>query len=313
MFLNAERGRCDICSGVLPARLVHTPVHQPGARLCGSLVCAFKHQTLPAAHKCVVCDRPLTSIQWPQRCCAAPACAAEMRRRSPAAQASQMEVEAFNTSGQHRRRSAAARGIPQHVAETFPPTLIPANKARISKLPKSRRAAFEAHLRSCLHDAQQAMRDTAVDEPLRYEAEPLDNSHRTAAERSALSQLMIAGCIMCRGRCCLGGSDHAFHSAETLRKYLLRHPDRDTERIVAEFMNDMGEHTMTNGCVFQGEHGCTLDSERRSPTCHQYFCPGLRSAYDQHEPGEPVRAYFVQIRNGKITRSQFVEAQPPTV
>lgn len=259
-----------------------------------------------------MCDRPLAVAQRAQRCCEASECKAELRRRSPSVQAASLERAAFEQSAEHRRRSAASRGIAKEVAETFRPALIPVNKARVSKLPTARRKLFETHLRNSLRDAQRKLKDDPGDTPLLFEAVPLEDHWRSDEERAALSQLMIAGCTMCRGRCCLNGQEHAFHSVETLRKYLQRHPNDDLESIVVKFMNDMGEYTMTNGCVFQGEQGCTLDAERRSPTCHQYFCPGLRSAYDQHEAGEPVRAYFVQIRKGKIARTQFIEVGPRT-
>ena len=66
---------------------------------------------------------------------------------------------------------------------------------------------------------------------------------------------------------------------------------------------------MTDGCVFQGEQGCTLSRELRSEMCNRYECNGLRTLRERFREGEPVRAYFVNRTARGLRGGAFVEAQ----
>jgi hypothetical protein len=204
-----------------------------------------------------------------------------------------------------RDRSAAQRGIDVTARRSYALAVLPRNTARSSRLPARRRAAFEQHLRNNLAEARGRLAAGDVSEP-RY-VEPTLESRSPAGLQAELALLGV-GCAACRGSCCSKGHDHAFNSVDTMMQYLHAHPTDDDDSIVGRYMSWIGPRTMTGGCVFQQETGCSLPRDLRADICNRFYCDGLLMIRHRFSEGEPVRAYFVHRWKGGFTGDRFVDA-----
>ncbi|MBC7843853.1 MAG: hypothetical protein H7099_16145 [Gemmatimonadaceae bacterium] len=274
-----------------------------GTVLCLSQLCAAQHAALLPVFKCAHCTRPLTASQRASGHCDGRACRdAEMRVRRAAAL--QIETDLVERLVRQRELVAAERGIPPTEQATYRLAILPYNDDEVSSLPAQRRARHEAHLRAQLARARVRRVDLAWDAATRS-CDPSDE--RSSPPQSAESRLLHAACASCRGWCCRQAGDDAFLTDETMLDVLDRFPTLDDDAIVARYLQHIGTHTMTRGCVYQGELGCTLSPVLRADICHSFHCTGLRMMKDQYADGAPMRAWFVHRRGGHVTSDRFVE------
>ncbi|MDZ7630327.1 MAG: hypothetical protein U5K74_02920 [Gemmatimonadaceae bacterium] len=275
--------------------------------LCRSHHCAARHSALPSVAKCQECTRPLTLAQRAAGFCGSAACREEVyRTRESAAVARKAALLA--ELQRRRRRSAAQRGIPLVEDDTYRVALLPYNTDRVSRLPARRRMRHEAHLRACLAEARQTLAGSPPDARLEPAAlEPVSPPVPHTPRQRAESQLLLAGCAACRGACCREAGDHAFISAGMMVGYLQRHPTADDDAVVAQYLSHIGDMTMTHGCVYQSNRGCTLAPALRADICHRFHCTGLMMLKGQFAEHEPVRAYMVHRRGQAVSGDRFVE------
>ena len=294
--IKASVTTCVICGASLP---VWRPLD---GVLCRSLTCAARHRALAPAGRCAECTRPLTASQRARGYCDSQSCRAEVLRvRREAAAADRASLLAKIEA--RRTRAAARRGIARDDAATYRAALLPRNDDRVSKLSRRRRADHEAHLRQSLAGAR-AQRAASRRPPVMDV--PAEVITPTATER-AHARLLLAGCAACRGRCCRQGGDHAFICEDTMLAQLQRDPSAGDETIIQRYLQHLGDRTMTHGCVYQGEHGCTLAPELRADICHRFLCTGLLMLPGQVGPDQPVRAYLIHRRGERLTGDRFVE------
>ncbi len=206
-----------------------------------------------------------------------------------------------------RNRSAASRGISVAERESYKLAILPRIYNRPSALPPVRRNAFEAHLRANLAKARARL---AAGESL-APAAPINarqpGDTRSEAEREAERKLLGAGCAACRGWCCLAGGNHAFNDVDTMVRYLQAFPTHDDETIVARYLSYLAPRTLTGGCVYQHEHGCTLPRDLRADVCNRFYCSHINMIRNEYNAGDPVRAYFVHVEAGRLVGDRFVE------
>jgi hypothetical protein len=205
-----------------------------------------------------------------------------------------------------RRRSAAQRGIPREDRDSYRLAILPFNTARPSALPRERRDAFEAHLRSNITKAREQLAAGVVPTPPTAPVRRPDDG-RSEAEFEAERKLLGAGCAACRGQCCHLGGNHAFNEVNTMMLYLQRFPTHDDETIVSRYLSYLAPRTLSRGCVYQEEGGCSLPRDLRSDVCNRFYCTSIRVLRNQFAAGEPVRAYFLQQRDGRLVGDRFVE------
>ncbi len=203
-----------------------------------------------------------------------------------------------------RGRSAAQRGISAEQAATYHPALLPHNDDRPSRLPVRRRAQHAAHLRRCLAEARASL---AAQSPAEPRASPVPGEPQRTAREHAEAAVLLAGCAACRGRCCRQAKDHAFISADQMMVLLQRNPGVTDDAIVARYLSHAGEVTLTHGCVYQSQQGCTLDPALRADICHRFLCNGLTTLQRAIREGEPIRAYIVHRRGEELRGDRFIE------
>ncbi len=208
----------------------------------------------------------------------------------------------------HSRRSevAAHHGVLHAESASYVVAMIPFSEARVSELPRTRRDALEGVLRQNVAAARAIMHADAEIGPETLLSAPLV-MHDSDALQHAESELRAAGCAACRGHCCMAGGNHAFNRVETMVRVMRANGAWSDDELVDAYLGFVAEHTMTDGCVYQGAQGCTLSRELRSEICNRYECNGLRMLRGQFDEGQPVRAYFVHREGGELRGGEFVE------
>ena len=288
---------CVMCGTPLPT---WRPL---GGVVCVSQRCAAQHAALLPTFKCAQCTRPLTMPQRATGHCDHVACRDSATRERRAA-AEQIETDLIERLVLQRAYVAPDRGVPADEQATYRLAILPFNDDRTSPLPLSRRTRHEEHLRQQLsraHVRRASSPDCAAIEAFDPASQP------SSPTEIAESRLMLAACASCRGECCRQGGDTAFITDETMLAVLQRFPSLDDDAIIAHYMQHIGDDTMSLGCVYQGDRGCTLAPELRAEVCHSFHCTGLRMMKDKYVEGAPMRAYFVHRRGGHVTSDRFVE------
>jgi hypothetical protein len=275
--------------------------------LCGAAPCVARHAAIPASQKCRVCTRPLAVARWAAGLCDSRSCFETWTLERPFQIARETYAESMQEAAQQRDRAAAQRGIPPEERATYRTVILPHNTDRASRLSQTRRIIFEQHLRSNLAAARARLAAGERWEPATGRNQPLPQDTRTDAERAAEAQLLLEGCAMCRGECCSHGENHAYQGVDTMMRYLHDFPDHDDEAIVTRYLVYIGARTMTNGCIYQGETGCTLPTNLRADLCNRFFCGNIHTIRHQYRAGEKVRAYFLRRRGDKLVDGRFVE------
>ena len=227
--------------------------------------------------------------------------------RRPLEESQKVRATLLATAPKRRDRSAASRGIPAGERASYKLAILPHIDNRPSALPKERREAFEAHLRANIAKARERGAAGEVSAYVAPANARIPGDIRSEAERDAEAKLLGAGCAACRGWCCLGGGNHAFNDVETMLRYIEAFPTHNDDEIVARYLSFVASHTLTNGCVYQHEHGCTLPRDLRADICNRFFCSHLDAIRNEYTHGEPVRAYFAHVKGGRLVGDRFVE------
>lgn len=167
--------------------------------------------------------------------------------------------------------------------------LVPSNNSAITKLPKSRSAAFVAHLREIYRDVQA---NTPSNHPT-YIADIEQD------DPPALKHLLSYACATCKGNCCRLGETHAFQDYWSLQRYLRTQGCVTEDEIIGQFVSYLPEYSTNEACVFQGNKGCTLPENMRSITCNNHKCYPLIEFQRQiaSHPGSTRAVGAVRGRN----------------
>lgn len=274
--------------------------------VCASFVCRKRHADLPEAQKCGNCGHPLQVSQYVSGVCGAAACASATRQR-PLAAAALAAREQLEQAAILRDTVGEAQRVPLAVRVRYPLAVLPINVNRTTVLPTARRRAFEATLRQNLAEARARLaRGESCPRP-RATHRPGEEAGLPPAEQAARAKLVVAACTACRGACCLSAGDHAFNSPVTMMRYLREHPRVDDEQIVHRYLAAMPERTVSNGCVFQGDTGCTLQPALRADVCGTFYCSEVQVLFSAHVPGDPVRAFMVHASDDGLVIGKFVD------
>lgn len=303
---------CVICQAPL------TQLFLRDAIVCSSTVCQWTLSVMPANRRCVTCTRPLGDAQVASGLCGRAACHDAWATTGALGEARAALRETMERATAHRAESAAAQGVAPDEVESYRLAVIPRNPHDSTPLPAERRTLFEAHLRRTITQARDllaadAARDatdpsgaSVVPDSTEPDAPP-ETDGVSAERRAAQNSLLGRGCATCRGSCCTNGGNHAFVHADRIRQYLHRHPTRDDDTIVADYLSHVGELTVDGSCLFHQETGCSLPREMRGTVCNSYHCTGLQGLINRFHDGDPVRAYFVHKEGTTLSGGSFVQ------
>jgi len=292
------RRECVICSTPIAAW------RAPTAVLCESLSCAFRFAAIPAHEKCLICTRPVPPLLRLERHCGSTRCRQTLLVERPSAGRMLVREALLAGAPAYRAQQAQASGLSEAEGQSFAFALLPHNRDQVKRLPKRRRRAFEKHLRTQLAAARRALLEGAspsgpsVDEPPK---EPL--TPRGRAELAILG----AGCGTCRGNCCRGGGNHAYHGEDSMARYLKRFPQHDDDAVIADYLHYVPSSTMSEGCIYQRDDGCGLPRDMRANICNVFYCEGLQAIRYAHQDGGPVRAFFAHHDGHTLYGGTFMD------
>ncbi len=283
---------CLICEAPL------SPLEALASTVCARVACRWAHRALPANEACVVCGRRLAIHDRAARTCSDRTCRTtqllERQRAREQARRAQLDARA----GALRDRGAADAGVA--APETYPVTVLPSLDAPATHLPKQRRRALREHLVPIVAQA------FATDGP----APPAADDEREApAHAPHLDAAMGSACAQCRGYCCGGGGEHAYLTADTMRRYRAAHPDATPDDVVGAYLRCVGATTYRRSCIFHGATGCTLPRAMRSDTCNRFLCEPLRTFERRVRDGDAARAFFAPSDAEGARSGAFVDAR----
>jgi len=301
--MQTDRTNCAMCGKPIAAWRLSTSV------LCESPSCAFQFKSLPADKKCVICTRPVPPSLRADRYCGDLRCRHTLFVSRPLAAAKRAHAEMMANAPTYRAAAAAALGMAPEDGESYLLSVIPQNLDQVQPLPMSRRLAFEAHLRAKLAGARERLASappTMADDAPAGEVTPASDEPMTPRKRAELA-ILGAGCGTCRGQCCRGGGDHAYHGEDSMARYLGRFPAHDDDAVVADYLAFVPSATMSEGCIYQRDDGCALPREMRAEICNAFHCTGLTMIRHAYRDGRPVRAFFLHHDGTSLFGGSFVE------
>jgi hypothetical protein len=210
---------------------------------------------------------------------------------------------------EERRRLVELRALAaqrQHVAdpESYEMMDLPTQRAPVVRLPQRRRAQFRANLESVVERVRRGEAD-GIAMP-KVAANTYWRNTPPHAVSAATQQTVVRACTLCKGKCCTGGSDHAWIDVATMRRRIASNPDASTAEIIEPYMAAIGSRTYRDSCIYHGPVGCTLSRELRADICNNYFCePVARLRCDAPE-AESVKAFLVVRDADGRQRGRFV-------
>jgi hypothetical protein len=252
--------------------------------------------------RCVVCDatvRPVAGIANQYPTCHAIACRMVISRRS------EMTDTAFRyflqRQGEQKRAlavlaaAASARSTSeaaenaqvwaQLAAFARQPAaplqlVIPSGPVRGRPLKVARKLRYLAHVR--------AMADQAAALP---PGAPVNNDDVDTADTGASSARPGRLCGYCGGGCCTLGSDHAYLSPPTLRRFMDAQPQLSIADVVAAYVERMPAAPRFASCINHTSIGCSLPRAMRSDICNNFACGALKQLQ-----GAPMEQVVLVVR-----------------
>jgi hypothetical protein len=149
---------------------------------------------------------------------------------------------------------------------------VPYQDRSVERPPAERVRRLRRHLVDSLRDLRAAKRPDRLIKP-----------NPPAPPEDAVAVLR-AGCVACRGHCCLGGGDHAWLDERTMARVRRDRPQLDARGIIAAYLGQIAERSYAGSCLFHGAAGCTLEAGLRADLCLSYYCNGLQ-AFLRHRAG----------------------------
>lgn len=291
-------GRCWICEG--PSAVAGPTA---GASLCAASACRAAYALLERRGQlCRACRRPLGPAALAAGVCDEPACRrADLEQRAGAGLRADLE----------RLQDRAAAELGSWAMSAAPLVVVPATVTPLTPIPRSRRRALVAHLRGAIERAFAPPDPDARPDPLAAPVPRLD-----ATPLPVLDAVLGHACGLCRGWCCRAGRNHAFVTADTIRRYREQHPEQTPRAILRAYTRRLPAESVAGACLFQGPAGCTLPRAWRSDTCNTFFCRELRDFARDHQGDEAPRGLFAAVtEDDVVVRAALLEpdAEPQGV
>jgi hypothetical protein len=164
------------------------------------------------------------------------------------------------------------------VAEDTVRLAVPSGPGRRVPLAQRRVTAYRQHLQTVVAEAM------AGDEA----AAPVKAAAKASASGSPMQQHL---CGLCGGGCCTHGGDHAYLTADTVRRVMRHHPQWSPADVVQAYLDRVAPRTERLSCINHTAGGCALPREMRSDTCNDFACAALTTL--QRLPAEAADRYSV--------------------
>ncbi len=178
--------------------------------------------------------------------------------------------------------------------------VVPFQNEPLAPLKDQDRDAFEAHLKTAVHDAFAEKDDSTI-------------LHNYRQKMAPEPEIVDAGCAACQGFCCKrgGGDNHAFITRQSIYAIRQSKPELAEEDVVAHFMDALPSESVTGACVFQGDKGCTLTREWRAGLCNTFLCHDLFGMHDLTEGRLDVPLVIAGINDDEVGSTVLYEHGEP--
>jgi hypothetical protein len=118
-------------------------------------------------------------------------------------------------------------------------------------------------------------------------------------------------CGVCAGGCCPVGSNHAFVTADTIRRVQSQGAARSAAELEALYLSYLPHESQEGGCIYQQAQGCALPREWRGDTCNTYICDSFRAVQEVEQESRigarlPLQAVIVVQRR----QNQWLRDKP---
>lgn len=297
----------------------------PGAPLvCEKLSCQMQYlrQTnISDEQRCRVCKVPLPSYRMAAGDCGDRECGIIVAgwRLAEAVRREEARIASLIQAGELLKIQEAGQSSVEN-PDGFSVAVVPHLAARITPSDQQKVERIRERLRSLV---QWAFSHEFDDSELPRRPGWDSSGHATAhiyhaddiAEEasSVESPIFSTGCRMCRGYCCVTGSEHAYLNIGLIRDFIAENSDLAEEQVVQAYMQYVPESSFENSCIFHGEMGCTLPRNMRSDMCNRWLCPGLKRVRESLEHGTPPLFFIVasdeKTSSEEIVASSFVDAR----
>lgn len=187
-------------------------------------------------------------------------------------------------------------------------SIVPANETPLTDVSLQRIEKFRNHLQQCINETQAQETQNRDDAGERArETDSLINAE-THFERQAL----IQACTTCKGFCCLrGGETHAYQDLPNMARYMQKNRDKDSETVIAEYLDYIPQQSYEDSCVYHTESGCNLPRHMRAEICNEHLCRGLKNIKREFHETCPDTLFIVAENTYKIIRSTLVRENLP--
>jgi len=200
------------------------------------------------------------------------------------------------------RARPSARSAARLQASTPPSVLqllLPSGPPRQSKPAHGRGQQYGAHLLQIIAQALAASADESGSASLNAAIITDSEQHKTLTDHSipaAESRLPALLCGQCGGGCCTRGANHAYLSAETIRRVMALKPELAADGLLTVYLDLLPDKTQTGSCINHTARGCSLPKDMRSDTCNLYACESLAKLQAAQLAAQGVQTVLVVQR-----------------
>ena len=204
----------------------------------------------------------------------------QLQSRMTMERAANMHVAHARVSAQARENAAAWAALRVKVpamdegeagpARALLRLLVPSGPARARVLSQRRRTRYRRHLLKLAAelDAAGAPAPGACGD-----ARPVAAACGTDAAFASAMPAHLCG--LCGGGCCTHGADHAYLTADTLRRVMAQQPGVPAATLVADYLERLPAASQDGSCINHTARGCALPASLRSDICNNYACEAL--------------------------------------
>jgi hypothetical protein len=201
-----------------------------------------------------------------------------------------IDAEAQENTARWASFDAVAPGQPP---DRFIRLHLPSGPRQQSNLAQRRRQRYRDHLNRLIAEA---VSDQVV---------PAQSPDPTRGQPEADASARLAGqlCALCGGGCCTLGSDTAYLTPSTIRRFMALMPHLRPRDVLAAYLDRLSPKTQTRSCINHTASGCSLPREMRSDTCNNYLCGSQAAVQSRQQVGPPLQgAVVIQRRQDHWNR-----------
>ena len=280
MSSNYQPSTCEVCGEVVKTRLTHTPLKVRNSRqsfnvasqiLCQSAICkriASKRDSLsPHLYRFRV-EAHRKSLQ--------------ARRERTTTEIRRIKLLKEKIEAQNKAAEILVKSQLPQLSVNPRLISIPTGRTKLVTLPSDRAEKYRERLSELITKASEYsnLEEILDDEEneVREKAIRVESMFEKDFNLKLISDQL---CGMCKGGCCAAGSDHAYLSVSTVRRFMDDNPTLSPTQVLDAYMEELADETVEDSCINQTSRGCGLPRKMRSNTCNSYYCDPIQRFHEE--------------------------------